>query len=285
MTDPPYEIGFMGKAWDGSGVAYNVPVVAGVSRVLKPGGHLLAFGATRSYHRMAVAIEDAGFEPGQYSLDVWLPHRRRRRPHPDGWKRGTDITTGDTIAQWDSPTASSPSPPSSTPTGPGTRNFVRFHSTDTDQLSPPTTAFTTRVRVPPLHRRHRLPRMVRMARQQASPTSPAPATSRRPSRVARQYPHRQHRLRRPTRYLGMDRNTTSTPTATASASTSRPSTKTCATDRTDGPVTHKRYDRAAPTAPQRGRRTPTPRSTWFFTATGRQAVRRPANEAPTSDLL
>jgi DNA modification methylase len=62
VTDPPYELGFMGKAWDASGIAYQVTLWAEVLRVLKPGGHLLAFGGTRTYHRMAVAIEDAGFE-------------------------------------------------------------------------------------------------------------------------------------------------------------------------------------------------------------------------------
>jgi hypothetical protein len=62
VTDPPYELGFMGKAWDASGIAYNVDVWRQCWRVLKPGGHLLAFGGTRTYHRMTVAIEDAGFE-------------------------------------------------------------------------------------------------------------------------------------------------------------------------------------------------------------------------------
>lgn len=62
VTDPPYELGFMGKKWDNSGIAYNVDMWAECLRVLKPGGHLLAFGGTRTYHRMAVAIEDAGFE-------------------------------------------------------------------------------------------------------------------------------------------------------------------------------------------------------------------------------
>ena len=62
VTDPPYELGFMGKKWDNSGIAYNKGMWAECLRVLKPGGHLLAFGGTRTYHRMVVAIEDAGFE-------------------------------------------------------------------------------------------------------------------------------------------------------------------------------------------------------------------------------
>jgi len=62
VTDPPYEIGFMGKGWDGSGVANDPELWAECFRVLKPGGHVLAFGAARTYHRMACAIEDAGFE-------------------------------------------------------------------------------------------------------------------------------------------------------------------------------------------------------------------------------
>lgn len=62
VTDPPYELGFMGKGWDKSGIAYNVEVWRECLRVLKPGGHLLAFGGSRTYHRLACAIEDAGFE-------------------------------------------------------------------------------------------------------------------------------------------------------------------------------------------------------------------------------
>lgn len=62
VTDPPYELSFMGKGWDGSGIAYSVELWSECLRVLKPGGHLLAFGGTRTYHRMTVAIEDAGFE-------------------------------------------------------------------------------------------------------------------------------------------------------------------------------------------------------------------------------
>jgi len=62
LTDPPYELGFMGKCWDASGVAFDPKTWAAVLRVLKPGAHLLAFGGTRTYHRMTCAIEDAGFE-------------------------------------------------------------------------------------------------------------------------------------------------------------------------------------------------------------------------------
>ncbi len=62
VTDPPYELGFMGKKWDSTGIAYDVELWKEVYRVLKPGGHLLSFGGTRTYHRMACAIEDAGFE-------------------------------------------------------------------------------------------------------------------------------------------------------------------------------------------------------------------------------
>jgi len=60
VTDPPYGLSFMNKKWD-----YEVPSVdfwKEVYRVLKPGGHILSFGGTRTYHRMVVNIEDAGFE-------------------------------------------------------------------------------------------------------------------------------------------------------------------------------------------------------------------------------
>jgi len=62
VTDPPYELGFMGKSWDATGIAFNVEVWQQALRVLKPGGHLIAFSGSRTYHRMAVAIEDAGFQ-------------------------------------------------------------------------------------------------------------------------------------------------------------------------------------------------------------------------------
>ena len=52
----------MGKEWDGSGIEYNVNAWRKCYEVLKPGGYLLAFGGSRTFHRIAVAIEDRGFE-------------------------------------------------------------------------------------------------------------------------------------------------------------------------------------------------------------------------------
>jgi DNA modification methylase len=69
VTDPPYDLtvgkkggGFMGQQWDATGVAFDPATWRECLRVLKPGGYLAAFGGTRTYHRMACAIEDAGFE-------------------------------------------------------------------------------------------------------------------------------------------------------------------------------------------------------------------------------
>jgi site-specific DNA-methyltransferase (adenine-specific) len=64
-TVSPYKrvsAGFMGQKWDGGDIAFRPEIWAEVLRVLKPGAHLLAFSSTRTYHRMACAIEDAGFE-------------------------------------------------------------------------------------------------------------------------------------------------------------------------------------------------------------------------------
>ena len=85
VTDPPYHLtsivkrftnstaakgplfnrlakGFMGQKWDGGDIAFTTELWKEVYRVLKPGAVLLAFSATRNYHRMAVAVEDSGFE-------------------------------------------------------------------------------------------------------------------------------------------------------------------------------------------------------------------------------
>lgn len=62
VTDPPYELNFMGKGWDNSGIAFQKETWEKCYEVLKPGGYLLAFGGSRTFHRIACAIEDAGFE-------------------------------------------------------------------------------------------------------------------------------------------------------------------------------------------------------------------------------
>lgn len=84
VADPPYELGFMGKSWDSTGIAYNVDVWREAFRVLKPGGHMLAFGGTRTYHRMACAIEDAGFEIRD--MMQWL--------YGSGFPKSYDISKG-----------------------------------------------------------------------------------------------------------------------------------------------------------------------------------------------
>lgn len=62
LTDPPYELNFMGKGWDNSGIAFQPDTWQKCYEVLKSGGYLLAFGGSRTFHRIACAIEDAGFE-------------------------------------------------------------------------------------------------------------------------------------------------------------------------------------------------------------------------------
>jgi len=127
VTDPPYGLRFMGKKWD-----YNVPSIEQwqeALRVLKPGGYLLSFGGTRTYHRMVVNIEDAGFEIRDQiqwlygsgfpkSLDVGKAidkvqgnerevvgkiaqpgSTNKRLAMGDGWQKEPDLTEGNT--QWE----------------------------------------------------------------------------------------------------------------------------------------------------------------------------------------
>ena len=62
LCDPPYELGFMGKSWDSTGISNDAEMWGELLRICKPGAFLLAFSGSRTYHRMACAIEDAGFE-------------------------------------------------------------------------------------------------------------------------------------------------------------------------------------------------------------------------------
>ena len=69
VTDPPYELNFMNKSWDNSGIAFQKETWQKCYEVLKSGGYLLAFGGTRTYHRIACAIENAGC----FRDDDWQP--------------------------------------------------------------------------------------------------------------------------------------------------------------------------------------------------------------------
>jgi site-specific DNA-methyltransferase (adenine-specific) len=89
VCDPPYELGFMGKAWDKTGIANNVDLWRAALRVLKPGGHLLAFSGSRTYHRMACAIEDAGFELRDQIMWVYATGFPKSRNLGEG--RGTAL--------------------------------------------------------------------------------------------------------------------------------------------------------------------------------------------------
>lgn len=62
LTDPPYELNFMSKEWDNSGIAFQKETWQKCYDVLKPGGHLLAFGGSRTFWKIAAAINEAGFE-------------------------------------------------------------------------------------------------------------------------------------------------------------------------------------------------------------------------------
>lgn len=94
--------GFMGKTWDGTGIEHNVEFWKKCFKVLKPGGYLLAFGGTRTFHRIACAIEDAGFEIrdtlmwlyGCYSSDTQVLTNK-------GWKYFYELDKTEKILQWD----------------------------------------------------------------------------------------------------------------------------------------------------------------------------------------
>jgi DNA modification methylase len=85
VTDPPYEVGISG--WDSSGIAYSHDVWREHLRVLRPGGHLIVFGATRTFHRVACAIEDAGLEvrgSGNWLYSSGMPKGRNISKAIDG---------------------------------------------------------------------------------------------------------------------------------------------------------------------------------------------------------
>lgn len=88
VTDPPYELGFMGKEWDSSGVAFDPETWRAALRAAKPGAHLLAFGGTRTFHRMMCSIEDAGWEIRDTLMWVYgsgFPKSKNLDGEWDGW--------------------------------------------------------------------------------------------------------------------------------------------------------------------------------------------------------
>jgi len=100
VTDPPYGLSFMGKAWDKA--VPSVEVWEECLRVLKPGGHLLSFAGTRTQHRMAVNIEDAGFEIRDIIAWVYgCLSEDTEIATPDGTKPYTAINTGDLVLCYD----------------------------------------------------------------------------------------------------------------------------------------------------------------------------------------
>ena len=99
VCDPPYEINFMQNGWDNSSVAFQKETWQHCFRVLKPGGYLLAFGGTRTYHRIACAIEDAGFEIRDcimYLYGSGMPKGQNVGLMIDK-KRGVDNRTGNIV--------------------------------------------------------------------------------------------------------------------------------------------------------------------------------------------
>jgi site-specific DNA-methyltransferase (adenine-specific) len=99
VTDPPYNIGFMSKNWDKDSIAFQSEFWKEVLRIMKPGAHMVCFGGTRTFHRMACAIEDAGFEIRDTLM--WI--------YGTGFPKSLDVSktidkaapTTDEAVQWD----------------------------------------------------------------------------------------------------------------------------------------------------------------------------------------
>jgi len=130
--------GFMGSNWDGGDVAFKPETWDAIKRVLYPGAFGFAFASTRGYHRMAVAIEDAGFII--HPMIVWANCLSDDTEvlTENGWRLGIDVQTGDRIACWnpstediifDSVTNNVQRPYNDT--------MIRLHNGDTDQLMTP----------------------------------------------------------------------------------------------------------------------------------------------------
>lgn len=103
VSDPPYELKFMGSKWDNSGIAFSQEFWTRVYRVLKPGGIVKAFSGTRTFHRMTAAMEEAGFQ--DLELEAWAYACFSEDTEiltESGWKPGSSVNVGDKVACWDS---------------------------------------------------------------------------------------------------------------------------------------------------------------------------------------
>ncbi len=107
LTDPLYELKFMGREWDSTGVAFDPETWKAVLRVCKPGAPLMAFGGTRTWHRLACVIEDAGWVlrdtlmymfgsgfPKSHDISKAIDREAGAEREVVGTARGIDITTG-----------------------------------------------------------------------------------------------------------------------------------------------------------------------------------------------
>lgn len=103
ISDPPYEIGFMSKGWDrAGGIATSKEYWDRVWRILAPGGVVKVFGGTRTFHRMAVAMAQAGFT--KISLEAWVYGCLSEDTEiltETGWKSGLSVKVGEKVACWD----------------------------------------------------------------------------------------------------------------------------------------------------------------------------------------
>lgn len=102
ITDPPYELGFMAKSWDKSGIAFQKETWEKCFKVLKSGGYLLAFGGSRTFHRIACAIEDAGFEIRDTIMYLYgCLSNDTQILTSNGWKNSETIQINDEIYSLD----------------------------------------------------------------------------------------------------------------------------------------------------------------------------------------
>lgn len=132
VCDPPYGLGFMGKAWDAlpPGKAWAEACL----RALKPGGHLVAFGATRTIHRLVCAVEDAGFEVrDQVGWVFFCVDADTQCLTRNGWRFHNQLTDGDEIAAWDPETGAICWEAATFNVQPYSGAMVRIHGKFTDQ--------------------------------------------------------------------------------------------------------------------------------------------------------